>query len=76
MNPAQFLQVFRNPQGFLQNVMQNNQVMQNPMARNALEMMQKGDNKGLEQLARNLCKQNNINVDDALSDLKKRFGMQ
>lgn len=43
MNPMQMLQGMRNPQQFLQQMMGNNSVMSNPMARNAMQMAQKGD---------------------------------
>lgn len=48
MNP---INLFGNPQQFLKQMMGNNQVMNNPMAKNALDMAQKGDMKGIEQLA-------------------------
>lgn len=76
MNPAQFMQIIRNPQGFIQNVMQNNKIMQNPMASNALQMMQNGDNKGLEKMARNLCKEYGVSADEAIQRLKKQYNIQ
>ena len=39
-------------------------------------MANKGDTKGVEQLARNLCKEKGINVDDAVRQIKNQFGMQ
>ena len=45
MNPMQMLQGMRNPQQFLQQMMGNKSVMNNPMARNAMQMAQKGDSK-------------------------------
>lgn len=63
-NPLQFVQIMRNPQMFLQQAMQNNQIMQNPMARNAIEMMQKGDRKGTEEMARNMLKERGMNPDE------------
>ena len=53
-NLFQLLGGIRNPQQFLQSMMNNSQVMGNPMAKNAIDMMQKGDAKGVEQMARNL----------------------
>lgn len=41
MNPMQMLQGMRNPQQFLQQIVGNNSVMSNPMARNAMQMAQK-----------------------------------
>lgn len=74
MNPMQMLQGMRNPQQFLQQMMGNNSVMSNPMARNAMQMAQKGDSKGIEQMARNLCKEKGLNADDVFNQIKSRFG--
>ena len=46
------------------------------MMNNALQMMEKGDNAGLEKLARNLCKERNINPDEAFNQIKGQFGMK
>ena len=43
----------------------------NPMQKNALQMIIKGDEKGLESLARNICKERGISVDDALKMIRK-----
>ena len=74
MNPMQMLQGMRNPQKFLQQMMGNNSVMSNPMARNAIQMAQKGDSKGIEQMARNLCKEKGIDADDVFNQIKSIFG--
>ena len=73
MNPMQMLQVMKNPQQFLQQMMGNSSVMKNPMARNAMQMAQKGDSKGIEQMARNLCKEKGIDFDKSFSDFKNQF---
>ena len=73
MNPMQMLQGMRNPQQFLQQMMGNNIVMKNPMARNAMQMAQNGDSKGIEQMARNLCKEKGIDFDKSFSDFKNQF---
>ena len=73
MNPMQMLQGMKNPQQFLQQMMGNNSVMSNPMARNAMQMAQKGDSKGIEQMARNLCKEKGLNADDVFNQIKSRF---
>lgn len=75
MNPMQMMQAFRNPQQFIQGMMNNNQAMQNPILKNALEMAQKGDRQGVEELARNLCKEKGVNPDDAIGKIKSQFGM-
>lgn len=48
----------------------------NPVMQNALQMMEKGDNAGLEQLARNLYKENNLDIDKAIEQVKSQFGMK
>lgn len=75
MNPMQMLQSIRNPQQFLQQMMGNNQVMSNPLAKNAMQMAQKGDSKGIEQMARNLCKEKGIDADQMFNSIKGNFGM-
>lgn len=74
-NPLSFMQAMRNPQAFMQNVAQNSQLMQNPMAKNAMEMFQKGDSKGLQQMAENLCKERGTSADEVKNMIMKQFGM-
>lgn len=45
----------------------------NPILLNVIDMAEKGDNKGVEQFARNICEQRNINFDEQLEALKKNF---
>ena len=70
-NPFQLFQAMRNPQQFLQQMAGNSQAMSNP-----IDMANKGDTKGVEQLARNLCKEKGINVDDAVRQIKSQFGIK
>ena len=72
MNP---INLFGNPQQFLKQMMGNNQVMNNTMAKNALDMAQKGDMKGIEQLARNLGKEQGTNVDELMNQIRSKFGL-
>ena len=64
----------KNPQAFIQQMMNNSQIMQNPMAKNAMEMAQNGNMQGIEQMARNLCKEKGLNADDVFNQIKIRFG--
>ena len=77
MNPMNIIQLMRsgNPQQFLQQVMDDSQMMKNPMIKNTVQMAQNGDAKGIEQLARNLCKEKGINADDMFNQMKNNFGM-
>lgn len=70
-----FFQSFRSPQQFLQSMIGNSQVMRNPMAKNAIGMAQNGDTKGIEQMARNLCREKGINPDEMINQIKSRMGM-
>ena len=78
MNPMQLMQMMRsggNTQQALITMMKR-QAGNNPVMNNAIQMMEKGDNAGVEQLARNLCKEKNLNPDDVLSQIKTQFGMK
>lgn len=74
-NIFQMMQATRNPQQFLQQVMQNSQLMQNPLAKNAIEMYQRGDRDGINKLAENLCKEKGLNIQDIEKQIKSQFGM-
>lgn len=74
-NFLNLIQMAKNPQEFLQNAMQNSQIMQNPISRNAIEMYQRGDSKGLNELADNLCKEKGINRSDFEKQLKSQLGI-
>lgn len=74
-NMAMLMQAVKNPQQFIQQMMGNSQAMQNPMIRNAIEMYQKGDKDGVNQLAQNLCKEKGISYTDAVNQIKSQFGM-
>nr|DAH79446.1 MAG TPA: hypothetical protein [Bacteriophage sp.] len=77
MNPFNIMQMMKsgNPQQIIQQMMNNSQIMSNPMAKNAMQMAQKGDSKGIEQMARNLCKEKGLNPDDVMNQIKGNFGM-
>lgn len=76
MNPFQMIGAMRNPQAFLQQMINNSQVTQNPMAKNAIEMYQNGDTKGLQAMAENLAKERGTTVDDIKSQIMTQFGMK
>ena len=74
-NMGMIMQAMRNPQAFMQQAMNNNQLMQNPISKNAIEMYQRGDVDGINQLADNLCKERGINRQDFEKQIMSRFGM-
>ena len=71
MNPIlNIMQMFKNPQALVQNMMQNQQIMNSPLG-NAVNAASKGDQKTLEEIARNMCKEKGINPDDAFNQVKQ-----
>ena len=67
----QILQAMKNPQMLLQQAMQSG----NPIIKNAIEMYQRGDKDGINQLAENLCKERGINMQDIEKQIKSQFGL-
>ena len=70
------LGAIKNPQAFIQQMMNNSQIMQNPMVKNAMQMYQNGDTKGLKDMAENLAKERGTTVDDMKSQIMAQFGMK
>ena len=70
------LGAMKNPQEFIQQRVNNSQVMSNPMAKNIIDMAQKGDVAGIEQMGRNIAKEKGIDFDKAFSDFKKQFPIE
>lgn len=69
------MQMFKvgNPQQFIQQIIGNNQIMENPMAKNVIDMAQNGNMQGIEQMARNLCKEKGLDADQVMQQIKSRF---
>lgn len=64
MNPMQIM---------LQKMMNSPQIQNNPMAKNAMQMYQSGDSKGLQQMAENLCRERGITLDEAKQKVMSMF---
>lgn len=75
INPMQLIQEMRNPQAFMNQIIGNQQMMNNPMIKNTVNMAQKGDMKGIEQMARNLCKEKGLNADEIFNQFKSKINM-
>ena len=75
LNPVLLTQIMRNPQSFMQQAINNSQLMQNPIGRNAIEMYQKGDKQGLNQLAQNLCKEKGTTLEEMTKQIKSQMGI-
>ena len=61
--------------GIMQQIMSNNRVMGNPIIKNKMSMVQSGNSKGIEQMARNLCKEKGIDPDDVMKQIRGNFGI-
>ena len=70
-NPLNLVQIFRNPEPFMQQIMNSPQFKNNPMAQNVIELRNKGDVKGLEELARNVCKEKGIDLEQIMSQVRQ-----
>ena len=61
---------------WMNNIFNNAKKMQsNPMAQNVEKLYKNHDEKGLEQMARNICKERGIDADQLYSNMKNHFGM-
>lgn len=74
MNPMNIFRMIKNPQQLIQQIAGNNQIMRNPMVQNVMQMAQQGNMRGVEQMARNLCKEKGLNADEVFNQVKGRFG--
>ena len=75
-NMMQFMQIMkaaRNPQQAVMNMLEN-QVGQNPMAKNLLELAKHNDAKGVENVARNIMKEQGLDFDEEFNNFKQMFG--
>ena len=69
--PTQLIQMIKggNPQQILSNMLQQNT---NPMAQNIIGLINNQDNKGIEQLARNICASKGIDADELMNNVKNQ----
>ena len=73
MNPINMLKGMmgiNNPKDMAMKMLKNNT---NPIFNNLMQMMEKGDDKGIEQFARNVCKEKNIDFDKQFGDFMNNF---
>lgn len=64
-----------NPNQFIQQIISNSQIMQNPMIANAYQLLQRDDENGLRQLANNVCKEKGLDINNLVQKTKSKFGM-
>lgn len=58
----------------VQQMLANNRMINNPMIQNALQMYQRGDVNGINQLAQNLCREKGVDMNEAIRQIKSQFG--
>ena len=76
MNPLNIFQMMKNgnPQQMAMKMINSNpQIANNPMVKNILNMAEKGDVQGIEQMGRNMAKEKGIDFDKSFSDFKNQF---
>ena len=64
-----------NNQFVLQQIMNSPQVRGNSMAQNAFRLYQNNDINGLNEMANNLAKERNIDLNQFTNNIKSKFGM-
>lgn len=63
-----------NPMNIIKNkIMNDPQIKNNPMAQNAMQMIQSGNTHGLKSMAENMCKERGITVEQAKEEVMKLF---
>ena len=75
-NPVQILQFIKasgNPQKFMLNMLQ--QQSNNPIMANLIQMAQANDEKGIENFARNLMKEQGLDFDKEFNTFRKNLGI-
>lgn len=74
MNPMNMLKGMmgiNNPKEMAMKMLSQNN--NNPIFANLMQMMENGDNKGIEQFARNVCKEKNIDFDKQFGEFMNNF---
>ena len=63
-----------NPQQMVMMLMEQN-MQNNPMFTNLLALAKQGKTADIETIARNVCKENNIDFDKEFTNFKRNFGL-
>ncbi len=77
MNPMQLIQMIRggqNPQQLAMNLLQQN-MGNTPMGKNLIQLAQNGKTADIEQIVRNLAKQQGIDFDKEFTAFKQMLGL-
>ena len=62
-----------NPEAMLMQMLQQQNT---PMSKNLMELAQRGDAAGMEQIARNLCRQRGVDFDSEFRAFKEQLGFK
>ena len=73
MQILQFIKASGNPQKFMLNMLQ--QQSNNPIMANLIRMAQVNDEKGIENFARNLMKEQGLDFDKEFNTFRKNLGI-
>lgn len=68
-------QMINNPQQFAQNALRSGRFNNNPMYKNALQAIVNNNEKAMEEIAGNLCKEHNVSIEDATKQYKQYYGL-
>lgn len=70
-----FIQIVKNgnPQEFVINALQQEKANGNPIAGNLIQMINSGDSRGIENVARNIAKEKGIDFDKEFNSFKQMF---
>lgn len=77
MNPMQLIQMIRsgqNPQQLAMNLLQQN-MGDSPMGTNLMQLAKEGKTADIEQIARNLAKQQGVDFDKEFAAFKQMLGL-
>lgn len=74
-NMIDFIKVIKqgNPQAFVMNILQQDAQKGNSIAVNLIQMINSGDSRGIEQVARNIAKEKGIDFDKEFNSFKQMF---
>ena len=78
VNPMQLIAAIKNgqnPQQLMLSILEG-QMSNAPIGQNLLQLARKGDTKGIEQIARNLSKQQGVDFDTEFASFCKMLGIK
>lgn len=76
-NMQDFMQIIKNgnPQELVLNMLQKDAQRGNQVAGTLIQMINSGDSRGIERVARNIAKEKGIDFDKEFNSFKQMFGL-